>query len=85
MVGAGEAGVVLFSMGATFDVSAVPPLLLRRLLSAFSQLPQRVLMRVGGRVPEDIVVPPNVRTARWLPQQDVLGQLLVLLIRQCHK
>ncbi|KAF4523516.1 UDP-glycosyltransferase-03 [Ephemera danica] len=75
MQGAGKAGVVLFSMGATFDAAVAPPKLLRRLLLAFSRLPQRVLMKIGGPtpLPPGLVIPSNVRAERWLPQQDLLG------------
>ncbi|XP_065341949.1 UDP-glucuronosyltransferase 2B4-like [Cloeon dipterum] len=73
MRGSGEAGVVLFSMGATFDASIAPPELLQKLLLAFSRLRQRVVMKISGALPKTLAVPSNVRIERWLPQQDVLG------------
>jgi len=73
MAQSGKDGVVLFSMGATFDASIAPPQLLRALLSAFSKLRQRVLMKVSGSLPQNLAIPSNVRVERWLPQQDVLG------------
>jgi UDP:flavonoid glycosyltransferase YjiC (YdhE family) len=74
MQGSGANGVVLFSMGATFDASIAPPALTRSLLNAFSRLRQRVLMKVSGALPADIQIPANVRVERWLPQQDILGE-----------
>ncbi|XP_059481740.1 UDP-glucuronosyltransferase 2C1-like [Neocloeon triangulifer] len=69
----GEAGVILFSMGATFDASIAPPELLQKMLTAFSRLRQRVIMKISGALPKKLAIPVNVRIERWLPQQDVLG------------
>jgi glucuronosyltransferase len=73
MSGSGDAGVIFFSMGATFDASIVPKTLLDALLEAFSRLPQRVLMKMSGSLPKEMEIPSNVRIQGWVPQQDILG------------
>lgn len=49
--------------------------MLKIIVAAFSQLPYRVLWKfdteLGG-----IELPANVRIEKWLPQQDVLGELI---------
>ncbi|CAL4065300.1 unnamed protein product, partial [Meganyctiphanes norvegica] len=50
-------------------------------LEAFRQLPQRVVWKYGG---EDLVLPANVATYKWLPQQDMLGHpKTILFISHC--
>jgi UDP:flavonoid glycosyltransferase YjiC (YdhE family) len=80
MTGSGDAGVIYFSMGATFDASIAPPELLRSILQAFSRLRQRVVMKISGALPEDLDIPKNVRIERWLPQQDILGKWIIFLV-----
>nr|CAD7256414.1 unnamed protein product [Timema shepardi] len=69
--GSGEAGVILFSLGATFDPSWVPKEILKRFLKTFSHLEQRVIVKYHGEI--DMEVPGNVMIVSWLPQQDILG------------
>nr|CAD7571088.1 unnamed protein product [Timema californicum] len=69
--GSGEAGVILFSLGATFDPSWVPKEILKRFLKTFSHLEQRVIVKYNGEI--DMEVPGNVMIVSWLPQQDILG------------
>nr|CAD7424363.1 unnamed protein product [Timema monikensis] len=69
--GSGEAGVILFSLGATFDPSWVPKETLKRFLKTFSHLEQRVIVKYHGEI--DMEVPENVMIVSWLPQQDILG------------
>ncbi|XP_063235517.1 UDP-glucosyltransferase 2 [Bacillus rossius redtenbacheri] len=69
--GGGEAGFVYVSMGSSVRAANMPESLRRLLLRVFAGLPHRVLWKwEGGPMPE---LPPNVRLARWLPQQDILG------------
>jgi ceramide galactosyltransferase len=77
----GDEGVIFFSMGASLDASVAPPELLSSLLQAFSRLHQRVLMKIGGVLPKHFKVPPNVRIQRWVPQQDILGNLFLVCER----
>lgn len=42
-------------------------------MCVFRQLPQRVLWKWEGEDMPDL--PLNVKLARWLPQQDLLGKL----------
>ena len=70
MDGAGEAGVVLFTMGFIFDPTAVPERTVDGLLEAFSRLPQRVVFKYDSR---RVNVPPNVLVVDWAPQQAILA------------
>ena len=80
-------GVVLFSMGYTgFEPKEVPKGFLEEILTAFSQLKQKVIMRFD----EDFIPfkPKNVMVAHWVPQQDILGKsfsnfLLSVLLTAC--
>nr|XP_045610702.1 UDP-glucosyltransferase 2-like isoform X2 [Procambarus clarkii] len=68
--GAGEAGVVYFSLGSFQQTSRIPPRYKETLLRAFATLPHRVLVKFSDT---DLQLPPNVRSFPWLPQQDILG------------
>lgn len=72
---AGEEGFVYVSMGTSVNPKTMPPTMLKIIVAAFSQLPYRVLWKfdteLGG-----IELPANVRIEKWLPQQDVLGELI---------
>ncbi|KAK7788698.1 hypothetical protein R5R35_012812 [Gryllus longicercus] len=66
-----EQGVVYFSLGSNVMSKDLPPEKLQAILRALARLPQRVLWKfendeLPGR-------PPNVRVAKWLPQQDILA------------
>jgi glucuronosyltransferase len=70
--GAGQHGVILFTMGFIFDPSAVPQEFVATLLSAFSRLPQRVIVKFDS--PEvSAAAPSNVLVVPWVPQQAVLA------------
>ena len=71
-----EYGVVVFSMGASFNVD-VAKSLLPKLFDAFSRLPQKILMKI--LTPTFMNVPPNVKLVSWFPQQDVLGNSRFLI------
>ena len=40
---------------------------------AFGQLPQRVIWKMDGTPPANL--PDNVKVAKWIPQNDILGRL----------
>ncbi|XP_047112256.1 UDP-glycosyltransferase UGT5-like [Schistocerca piceifrons] len=71
-LGGARDGVVYFSLGSNVRSSAIPPETVRAFLDAFAGIPQRVLWKwEADRLPSQ---PSNVMTAKWLPQQDVLGE-----------
>ncbi|CAL4058782.1 unnamed protein product, partial [Meganyctiphanes norvegica] len=67
----GEEGFIYFSMGSVVKPSDMPSEYKEALISAFAALPVRVLWKWD----EDSIanLSTNVRLAKWLPQQDVLG------------
>ncbi|KAK7865224.1 hypothetical protein R5R35_003935 [Gryllus longicercus] len=64
-------GFIYFSMGSNLRSADMPAAKREAFLRAFAALPQRVLWKWE----EDALPgqPPNVRLAKWLPQQDVLA------------
>lgn len=78
-----ESGVILFSLGFTFDPKFVPFDVIAAYLQAFSRLPQKVIMVVKGSVLEHDI-PANVDVVQWVPQADVLAHPnTVLFITHC--
>ena len=73
MNSSGDFGVVVFSMGASFD-AAFAHSLLPNLFQAFSRLPQKVLMKIRPSHFTNASAPPNVKFTHWFPQQDILGK-----------
>ena len=73
MAGAGDAGVVYFSLGSLTRGTFLPKHYLDILLEAFGRLRQRVLWKFEGELEG---APDNVRSRAWLPQQDILGEYL---------
>ena len=64
--------MVIFSWGFTgFLPSQVPRAILTNLLQAFEKLDQKVIMKFD----EEYLpfIPDNVMVAKWIPQQDLLG------------
>lgn len=81
--GAGEAGVVYFSLGSFQNASRIPQKYREALFNAFARLPHRVLIKFSGHGFE---LPPNVRSFTWLPQQDILGHKSIrVFITHCGK
>ncbi|XP_050694529.1 UDP-glucosyltransferase 2-like [Eriocheir sinensis] len=68
--GAGEDGVVLFSLGSIAKSTHIPQRYKDILVEAFRRLPQRVVWKYEG---DDLQLPPNVLAKAWVPQQDLLG------------
>jgi len=50
----------------------------RVFIEAYSELPQKILWKWES----DILPgqPPNVKIERWMPQQDILGNMILFLI-----
>ncbi|XP_051528808.1 UDP-glucuronosyltransferase 1A1-like isoform X1 [Myxocyprinus asiaticus] len=67
--GSGEHGIVVFSLGSL--VSSMPKEKAAIFFKAFGMIPQRVLWRYTGEMPQN--VPENVKLMKWLPQNDLLG------------
>ncbi|XP_061090914.1 UDP glucuronosyltransferase 1 family, polypeptide B1 isoform X2 [Conger conger] len=65
----GEDGFVVFTLGSI--VSEMPKEMASRFSEAFRQIPQRVLWRHTGPLPDNL--PENVRILNWLPQNDLLA------------
>lgn len=73
MDGAKE-GAVLVSFGTNVASSWLPKDFEQTVIAAFRQLPQRFLWKWDKEVAN---LPPNVRVSKWLPQGDMLGELLM--------
>lgn len=83
IAGSGDAGFVYFSMGSSVKAANMPEYLRRLLMRVFRQLPQRVLWKWEAE--DDMQdLPANVKLARWLPQQDLLGKTRSNLRRLSH-
>jgi glucuronosyltransferase len=68
----GAEGVVYFSLGSNVRSETMSEEKKQVFLSAFAELPQRVLWKWEANYTSDL--PRNVKLAKWLPQQDVLGE-----------
>lgn len=69
--GSGEEGFVFFSLGSIVKPQEMPESTRKTLVNVFSKLKQRVLWKWNGNDMPDL--PKNVKLAKWLPQQDILG------------
>ncbi|XP_026152032.1 UDP-glucuronosyltransferase-like [Mastacembelus armatus] len=67
--GSGDDGFIVFTMGSM--VSNMPMERAKHFFDAFRQIPQRVVWRYTGVLPED--VPKNIKLMKWLPQNDLLA------------
>lgn len=70
--GAGDQGFIFVSMGTSVNPKTMAPALLKTIVSAFRQLPYRILWKFDNDLGQ-VELPSNVRVEQWLPQQDVLG------------
>jgi glucuronosyltransferase len=69
-----EHGAIFFSLGSTVRADTFSQQKMAAFLGAFSKLPQRVLWKwEGSTLPGQ---PKKIKTAKWLPQVDVLGKSL---------
>jgi glucuronosyltransferase len=67
-------GVIYFSMGSVLQGSEMPDSVRNAFVDAFSKLKQRVLWKwERDSLPGQ---PSNVKVGKWLPQSDILGELL---------
>ncbi|XP_066904020.1 UDP-glycosyltransferase UGT4 [Halyomorpha halys] len=65
-------GVIFMSLGSHIEPSMFKDQM-NAFLQVFRELPQRVMLKYNPENGTDI--PPNVKTSKWFPQQDVLGKL----------
>jgi glucuronosyltransferase len=75
-------GVIYFSLGSSVRSDHMPEEKRRVFIEAFSELPQKILWKWES----DILPgqPPNVKSGKWLPQQDILAHPNIkLFITQC--
>lgn len=65
----GEHGFVVFTLGTM--VSDLPEETTSAFIEAFRQIPQKVIWRYTGAVPDDL--PDNVKVMSWVPQNELLA------------
>jgi glucuronosyltransferase len=67
-------GVIYFSLGSNVRSDHMAEEKRRAFIDAFSELPQRILWKwESDSLPGQ---PHNVKLGKWLPQQDILGNML---------
>lgn len=71
MQSSGDDGVIVFSMGATFNSQSVPASVVQEILSGMGRMKQKVIMKLDA-IPS-ASPPTNVLLTSWFPQQDILG------------
>lgn len=69
MQSSGDEGVIVFSMGSY--INAMESSMADMFAESFAKMPQKILWKSAGDPPS--FIPPNVKMAKWLPQNDVLG------------
>lgn len=65
-------GVIYFSLGSNFKSSLLAKNKLDALLNTFSKLKQRILFKWETEILPG--KPDNMMIAKWLPQDDILGE-----------
>ncbi|CAH1792673.1 unnamed protein product [Owenia fusiformis] len=68
-VGQANHGVILLTFGS--GINSFPDHIMSKLMEAFSQIKQHVIMRYKGIAPSN--KPSNVILMEWVPQNDILG------------
>ncbi|XP_070507931.1 UDP-glycosyltransferase UGT5-like [Chironomus tepperi] len=64
-------GAIFFSLGSNFKTEQVSDEKIKTILSVFSKIPQRVIMKWDYDIIED--KSDNVMLGKWLPQDDILA------------
>jgi glucuronosyltransferase len=75
----GTEGVVYFSLGSNVRSETMSEEKKQVFMTAFAELPQRVLWKWEANYTSDL--PSNMKLAKWLPQQDILGQPTAAMCR----
>lgn len=73
--GGSSKGFVFVSFGTSIKTSNMPEVLRLMFVQVFSELPHRVVWKYEDDKESMPDLPDNVWLARWLPQQDLLGNL----------
>jgi len=75
-------GVIYFSLGTNVRSDHMPEEKMRAFREAFSELPQKILWKWES----DILPgqPANVKFWKWLPQQDILGNISLCDIKSVY-
>jgi glucuronosyltransferase len=73
-------GVIYFSLGTNVFSDRMPEEKRRVFIEAFSTLPHKILWKWES----DILPgqPLNVKIKKWLPQQDILGNMILFLLER---
>ena len=72
-------GAIFFSLGTNVRSDKMSKEKLEAFIDAFSELPQRVLWKFeSDSLPN---LPPNVMVKTWMPQNDILGKVLIMLLK----
>jgi len=67
----GDSGFIYFSLGTAVRVSDMSPETVKAILNVFRKLKQKVIWKTDIDSHQDL--PSNVKLAKWLPQQDLIG------------
>ena len=59
-------------------MNEMPPRILEIFLRSFAKLPQRVIWQWKDFT-NDVKVPSSILLSDWLPQQDILGNNLIMI------
>jgi len=65
--------VIYFSLGSNVRSDHMPEEKRHAFLQAFSELPQKILWKWESNILPG--QPANVKLGKWLPQQDILGNV----------
>lgn len=76
----GESGFIYVSMGSSVKASKMPEHLRKLFIRTFAQIPYRVIWKYEGGMGDMKDLPPNVKIGTWLPQQDILGLIKIIII-----
>lgn len=68
-----DQGFIIFTLGSAIAVSSMPRNLVKIFIQVFARIPQQVFWK--WEISDALIdnLPPNVKIAEWLPQQDLLG------------
>jgi glucuronosyltransferase len=78
-------GAIYFSMGSILRSDTLPKEKIQEILSTFAELKQRIIWKWES---DELTIsqPPNIKIGKWLPQQDILGNIHTIkgAVRSSH-
>ena len=80
--GSGDHGFIIFSLGSIIKFLPDAPET-RFITRVLSKLPQRVIWKHDG--PTLLNLGPNIKTMKWLPQNDLLGKNIWKFLCYLHR